>query len=250
MAELTLLSYRSGGTFLHVLDARVKLAALMGISTSSLTAGMGDMCLATGLSLVLLMTLRVSLALFLYEIRYFVLLLAAVFVARALSTPGTPIFAHAWPALTFQGVASGGMVCWRLLIVAILGLSLAVSTRPALIRQSVQWFLRPIPGVPHQKIGTMIGLLIRFMPVIWIQTREVAMAQRARCVDRRRNPIFRLARLSMSVLRKVMVSADRLAWAMEARNFGPERTPIPWNMRALDWLALSLASLLCGLMIW
>lgn len=248
MAELTLIFYRPGTSLLHVLDPRIKLASLIAISIASITSGLTAMVLASCLAASLLFQARLSFSTLIIEVRYFFILLVFVFLARALTTPGDPLIGISPLVVSVQGLHSGLMVCWRLLLIALFGLCITATTRPAHIRQAIQWFFGFIPGVPHKKIGTMLGLLIRFIPVILFQSREIAEAQRARCIDQRKNPVYRMVYQCMGLLRKVFVSADRLALAMEARNFGPQRRSVPWRMRLHDWTALALVALLCTLM--
>lgn len=249
MAELTLFHFKPGTSVLHGLDPRIKLISLIGLSVASIQASASTMGLATCLVIGLLVQSRLSLIALVHEIRYLFFLLAVIFLARAMTTPGEAMLNWAFIKISAQGLESGGMVCWRLLLVVFLGLSLTATTRPAHIRLSIQWFLKPVPGVPHAKIGTMVGLLIRFLPVMLIQVREIADAQRARGIDMRRNPVYRMGRLSMSLLRKAVVTSDRLALAMVARGYGNQRSSIPLVVRSRDWLALSLVSGLCLLMV-
>jgi energy-coupling factor transporter transmembrane protein EcfT len=249
MAELSSFHFKPGASVLHGLDPRVKLVCLMGLSVASVTASASSMGLATLLMITMLLQSRLSLAALLYEIRYFFLLMVVIFLTRAISTPGEALFAWLFIEVSAQGLISGAMLVWRLLLVVLLGLGLTATTRPAHIRLSIQWFLKPIPWIPHAKIGTMMGLLIRFLPVVLIQAHEIADAQRARCIDLRKNPAYRAGKLSMSLLRKAVVTSDRLALAMVARGYGAPRSSIPLVIRARDWLALSLVAGLCLLMI-
>lgn len=249
MAELTLFHYRPGCSILHDVDGRIKLAAMLCFSLTTLTAGVSALVLISLFMACLLVQTRVSLWTVLIELRYFIMLMAIVFMARALATPGDAVIMKYHMSISIQGIVSGVMVCWRLMVIVILGLMWTATTRPAVIRQSIQWMLRPVPGVPHHKIGTMIGLLIRFIPVIFLKIREILDAQRARAVDQRKNPVYRMTKLSMSVLRNVFLTADRLAQAMEARCYGVHQTPIRWHAHFHDRVAMVVVLSLCGLML-
>jgi energy-coupling factor transporter transmembrane protein EcfT len=249
MAELILFGYRQDHCLLHTIDARVKLAVLVSISTASLQAGPLALCLATIGGIVLLVRTRFALAQLAKELRYFLILLFFVFIARALTTPGESVTVVPWLPVSRQGLSIGMLLGWRLLIVAIMGVLLTATTRPAHIRSAVEWYLRPIPLVPHRKVATMIGLLVRFIPVILAQSAEISEALRARAFDNRKNPIRRTVSLCMPLLRRTFITADRLALAMEARCYGPDRTAHQWRMTARDWSALGLAASLCALMM-
>jgi energy-coupling factor transporter transmembrane protein EcfT len=233
---------------LHKLDARIKLVALLAISLSSLAAGGMALAMASLVVAGLFLQTRISLHALVTEIRYFLFFIAIIFIARAITTPGDPILPALQLKFSIQGIFSGGLMCWRLLIVVLLGLMWTATTSPALIRQSIQWLLRPIPGLSHQKIGTMIGLLIRFIPLIFLTIHDISDAQRARAIDLRKNPFYRMTKLTMGALRNIFVTADQLALAMEARCYQVNHTPLEWNTNAFDWVAFSVALLLCCLM--
>jgi energy-coupling factor transporter transmembrane protein EcfT len=117
------------------------------------------------------------------------------------------------------------------------------------IRGAVEWFLRPLPWISARKVGTMIGLLMRFIPVILTQARENADAQRARAVENRKNPIYRMRRLGMPLLRRTFLLADRLVMAMEARCYGDGAYPARVAHGIAEWKALAVVVALSGIMV-
>jgi energy-coupling factor transporter transmembrane protein EcfT len=86
----------------------------------------------------------------------------------------------------------------------------------------------------------MLSLLVRFLPVILLRAGETADAQRARCVERRRNPAYRLRRFAVPLLRRVFLDADALAAAMDARCHTDHRSPPAFRFSRPDAVALAL----------
>jgi len=238
MAELTPFSYRSGRSILHAMDARFKLLFLILISLASLKAGAWGLPVLSGGLLVMLSVARLSSVAILKELRYFLFLLVVVFTARALTTPGEVVFTLKLMTLTREGLADGILVCWRLLLIVLLGFVLAATTRASEIRAAVEWVLKPIPAVPAKRIGTMMGLILRFIPVIFNQARETAEAQRARGIENRKNPLYRLAKLGIALIRRTFENADRLIVAMESRCYSENRTGPVLIAAKRDWIAL------------
>ena len=62
------------------------------------------------------------------------------------------------------------------------------------------------------------------MPILVAVARETASAQRARGIENRKNPVYRLTRLAVPLMRKTFLRADRLALAMTARCYSEDRT--------------------------
>jgi energy-coupling factor transporter transmembrane protein EcfT len=249
MAELTSFSYRAGRSIFHGLDARFKLLFLVLISLASLKAGLWAMLFLSGGLLWMLSDASLSLVAVLRELRYFLFLLVVVFAVRALATPGDAVFTFKLMTFTRQGLFDGVLVCWRLLLVVLLGLVLTATTRPAEIRAAVEWILKPIPLLPAKRIGTMMGLIMRFIPVILNQAKETAEAQRARGVENRKNPVYRLTKLGIPLIRRTFENADRLIVAMESRCYSENRTGPELMSTRRDWAALFVIIALSFLMI-
>jgi energy-coupling factor transporter transmembrane protein EcfT len=177
------------------------------------------------------------------ELRWIGLLLAFVFAARVLSTGGATVWS-AWALdVTREGLREGALTCLRLALIFAVGALFLGTTRPTEIRAGVQWFLRPLPFVPAERVGTMLGLLVRFIPVIFEEVARASDAQRARAVENRRNPIRRAAMLGVPIMRRVFERSDQLALAMEARCFCERRTEPELRAARRDWLLFGLS---CG----
>ena len=248
MAQLVF-GFRPQQTFLHALDARVKLAALVCISMAGMRAELPALALALLVAALLFHRARCSVLSAFFGMKWYLVLLGCVFAARSLTTPGDAVFDHSWLPLTRQGMHAGLLAAGRLLVIALFGLLLTVTTRPSEIRAAVEWLLRPVPFIPHRQVATMIGLLVRFIPVILAQSAEQQEALRARLMENCKNPLRRTTALCMPLLRRTFVTADRLASAMEARCYGTERTIPCRPITAGEWSALILAAGFSGLML-
>ena len=183
---------------------------------------------------------------------YFLILLFVVFMARAVSSnevPQPPIIDLTILQITKQGFYEGIIVCWRLVIVLMVGLAFIRTTRPSEIKGAVEWFLIPFPFIPHKRVATMMSLIMRFVPIIFDQARETVDAQRARCVENRRNPIYRMVKVSIPLFRRTFLCADKLAVAMEARCYNENRTSPDLFSTRRDWLALIVVICLCTLIV-
>lgn len=240
MAELTAFGYHPGGSFLHELDVRFKLIFMALITLAGLKAKIPALSILSLVMAMIMLGARLSLKSIFKELRYFFILLLFVFIARALTTPGLPEYKISIISVSGPGLYEGFLVCWRLLLIVLLGSTLVATTRPSEIRAAVVWFLRPFPFIPGQRIATMMGLIIRFVPLIFDQAKETAEAQRARAVENRKNPVYRLVKLGLPLIRRTFLSADNLVVAMEARCYSENRTGPLLSSRPRDWAALGL----------
>jgi len=249
MAELTSFSYQSGDSLLHHIDVRFKILIVILISLICLNLYLTGLAILTSLLLGLILHARLPLISGLKELRYFLILLLFVFVARVLSTDGPPLIVLRFISVSIQGLYSGILVCWRLAIIVILGFAFISTTRPLAIKAAVQWFLKPVPFIPEKKVALMMGLILRFIPVIFHQAGEIAEAQKARGVENRKNPIYRLTKLAFPIMRRTFERADNLVAAMEARAFTENRTDPELNLHKRDWICLFVVCFLSIFML-
>ena len=166
MAELSVFGYRHGRSLAHRLDVRCKLICLFLLTSAVMAAppvAMGPL----SFGIVLLWArLRLPLRRLGYEIRLFLVFLGVVFTIRALSTPGAPVLAGYGLSISREGLYAGAVVVWRLLMILAIGLVFVTTTRPSHLKAAVQWLLRPVPFVPGPKAAMMVGLIVRFIPVL------------------------------------------------------------------------------------
>jgi energy-coupling factor transporter transmembrane protein EcfT len=239
VAQLNAFGYRPGKSVLHGLDVRFKFGALFMLMLTVMNCGALPLAVMSLISAAAARRLGFSLRGILIELRYFLLLLGLVFAARAFTTPGTPLPDLPGLPVSREGMQVGAVTVWRLFLVVFLGLLFVATTRAAAIKAAVVWFLRPIPRLPAQRIGTMLGLVLRFVPLVFLQAVATLDAQRARGVESRRNPFYRLTCFAIPFLRRLFLSADRFTEAMEARCYTETRTDPVLLARPRDWWILS-----------
>jgi energy-coupling factor transporter transmembrane protein EcfT len=232
--------FRSGHTPLHLMDVRFKLLLFVFLVFASLNAATWALILLLALQLFLFkLFLRMSLVSSLYSLRYFLVFLLSIVVLRTLASPGSPGSLSAFPAVSWQGLGDGADLALRMLAAVFFGILLVATTRPTEIKAAVEWLFKRVPGVPAVRIGTMLGLLLRFMPLIFQQAGQTLDAQRARGVEHRRNPAYRITRFAVPFMRRTVASADRLALAMSARGYRDQRTLPRLAAGRRDWILLT-----------
>jgi energy-coupling factor transporter transmembrane protein EcfT len=249
VAELTSFGFRPGKSLPHRLDVRFKLFFLILISLISLSADFLGLGIFTCLLTAVVIHCRLPLRSGFKGLRFFLVLLVLVLVARMLTTPGDALLEIKSYAITQQGILSGVLICWRLIIIVWLGFIFVFTTRSSEIKAAVEWGLKPLGFIPGKRIATMMSLTTRFVPVILNEAKETAAAQRARGVENRRNPLYRLIRLGIPLIRRTFERADKLAVAMEARCYSDNRTDPELTATRKDWITLTMMILICSLAV-
>ena len=220
-------AYHAGTSLLHGLDVRCKLICISLVSLSLLKA---EMPALGGLS-VLLFYMMIHSKIHPWQVvknlKYFLVLLGFVFISRAMTTEGNPIYSFRGMALTEEGVFEGCTVVWRFFLVMISGILFTVTTPPSHVKTAVQWFLAPVPFIPEKRAGIMVSLFLKFLPLMVHQAHEVSMAQRSRCGHLEKNPVKRVKRLALPLMKTMVQRADGLALGMTARGYTEDRTELP-----------------------
>jgi energy-coupling factor transporter transmembrane protein EcfT len=223
-----------------VLDVRLKLILMAGVSVAGLGLGFAGLALLMVPLIILFSVIRPAARVQFSELRWVFFLLALVFIARVFSTDGTPL-AGLPVAVTREGLREGALVCLRLVLVFVVGAAFIATTRSAEIKAGVQWFLKPVPWVPAERVATMLSLVARFMPVILEQAAKTSDAQRARASENHCNPIRRLTAVGIPLMRRTFETADNLAVAMEARCYSETRTDPDLTTGRRDWMFFGTA---------
>ena len=245
MAQLTLFDFHSGNSFLHRMDSRFKLLILIGLNLSvAFSSQIGMLGLSIFLVLILF-RLKISIPQLINEIRFFILLLVMVFAARAFSTPGRPLFPTWAISATTEGIYTGGLICWRLSLVVLLGLLFIQTSKPLEIKSAIQWYFRPVPKVSGQRMALMISLMMRFIPMILELSVEISEAQQSRAVGCRKNPLFRLKVFVLPLLEGIFKKADEMVDSMESRCFSENRTDPELSYQRSDWIILLVTGVGC-----
>ncbi|PIE43752.1 MAG: hypothetical protein CSA50_03895 [Gammaproteobacteria bacterium] len=237
----SIFEFKSGESVIHRLDPRCKLAILC-LWGASLAAAQWAAAILLLIPLLLLLNrLGATLLSLLTELKIFLVFLFAIFLVRALVTPGTPLISFFGSDITFEGVNEGGIVALRFFNIMILGIVFSSTTSPSQLKAAFQWFLGPIPFVPEKRAAMIMGLSLRFLPLIFSQSREIGQAIIARCGDNRKNPIKRITTHAMALLSKTFGQADTLGLAMEARCYTEHRTDPCFSPSGNERLAFLLA---------
>ncbi|HZI05733.1 MAG TPA: energy-coupling factor transporter transmembrane protein EcfT [Archangium sp.] len=106
----------------------------------------------------------------------------------------------------------------RLAVLLLLATLVSLTTRASDMLDTLERALRPLArfGLHPARLGLLLSLTLRFIPLLATWLREIQEAQRVRGLER--NPLAVLVPLLVKTLR----TADTLADAIDARCFDPE----------------------------
>ncbi len=250
MAELNIFHYLPQNSLIHRLDGRIKLLCMLFFSlTISFSYEIIDLFILSALLSFILIGSKLPILKLLSEVRYFLALIGFILVVQAFGFPGTPIKWLPIPGITIEGLSSGIIFGWKLILIVIICLILTGTTTLSTIRNVIEWFLRPVPFIPEARVGTMFSLTFVLIPLVFDEASQIMDAQKSRCVENRKNPLKRIILLVYPLLLQAFLRADEMTQAMEARCYTENRTKPVFKANYLDWFLLLFFIAIC-LMIW
>ncbi|MBQ7217403.1 MAG: energy-coupling factor transporter transmembrane protein EcfT [Synergistaceae bacterium] len=225
--------YIPTGSFLHRLDPRAKLFSLLMI-ISAIFPSEGIFALMFWIFLLFLAvhTSKVSWLIVLQSARPVMFLVAFTFVFN--------LIAASWSRNFVQGVYTAVFTASRLLVLMMFAVLLPLTTAPLELADGLDAMLSPLGrvGFPAHECAMMIGMALRFIPLLMQETDKIIRAQVSRGARLDQGNIFQRVKAFVPVLIPLFIiifrRADEIAEAMEARGYegGEGRTrrkPLVWK---------------------
>lgn len=136
-----------------------------------------------------------------------------------------PVFSFWIFSFTMEGLGQGLTVVLRVFFALVLGNILTATTSPLEITLAIEDLIRPlrILGLPVEEVAMIIGVSIRFMPVLIEEAGMIKKAQTARGAGFESRKPGQRAKAVLPLVVPIFLSAfrraDELSVAMEARGY-------------------------------
>lgn len=202
--------YVPGDSVIHRLPAGTKLLMLFGASVAlfaieSIALHAGELLAVAWLFRVARLPWRDAL----HQVRPVLLFLVPVFLFHVFLTDWT----------------LGVETVLRILVLLLLAVLVTLTTKLSDMIDVLERVARPLrhAGVNPAKLGMMLSMVIRFIPLMMREAGEILEAQRARGLDRS------AIALLVPLLIKTLKMADDLADAIEARGYDAETVVPIWR---------------------
>jgi energy-coupling factor transport system permease protein len=256
--DISLGQYYPCNSYIHRLDPRTKLAAMMLVMTSLLLAHkLAALCVFATLLLVTIALSRIPWQFVFRNLRPFVWLFGLTLLFHVFWTPGRiitriPVIGI---EITYEGLVMGTTYSIRLGLLIIFAAILTLTTSPIEMTDAMEKLFAPLKRLrlPTHEIVMMLTLSLRFIPTLMEEAQRLKNAQISRgatfggsMLQRIRSIIPLVLPLFISAFRR----ADELAMAMDSRCYvgGEGRTSYTrLKFKQADYFILIFSvSLLCG----
>ena len=260
LKDITLGQYFPGNSFIHKMDARIKIllsiAFMVVIFCINSILGYGVLVAFTGF---VIWASKVPFRMMLKSIKplmFFVVFTALlnIFFTRS----GEVLLDVGFLTITKDGLVYAALMVVRIVIL-VLGTSLLTyTTSPIELTDGLEILLRPFKkiGLPSHELAMMMSIALRFIPTILEETEKIMKAQTARGADFESGNVIKRAKALIPLLVPLFISAfrraDELAMAMECRCYhgGNNRTKMNEpRMGKRDFIAVSIFTLFVGIIV-
>lgn len=225
LKDITLGQYFPGHSFVHKLDPRTKLlAVVLYIIALFLCKFVVTYALMFAVLAVSIALSQVPLKSLLHGLKPVVFIVVFTAILNLFYTPGIHVLAKFWIfTITLEGVFSAIFMVIRILMLIAGTFLLTYTTSPILLTDALENLLGPLKKikVPVHELAMMMSIALRFIPTLIEETEKIIAAQKARGADFESGNLVQRARAMVPILVPLFISAfrraDELAIAMECR---------------------------------
>ena len=248
VSNITLGQFVPGKSFLHRMDARVKIVLIIAVIVLVFVGqnypALGIVVLSV-LGVMAFSNVPVKLYFKSLKMIIFVVILTAglnLFYGR-----GEPLWQLGFMTITEAGITNAIFIALRIISLIFISSVLTFTTSPTDLTDALERLMRPLEvlHVSVHEIAMMMTIALRFVPTLLEETDKIMSAQKARGADLESGGLFQRIKALVPILIPLFVSSFRrayeLAMAMECRCYqgGAGRTRMKsMHMTRLDAYAI------------
>jgi len=254
MLKITIGQYYHADSFIHKLDARMKLLCTIIFITVLFFVGnfLGYALAAIYLAVIIKVSKVPPRYLFRGLRAIMFIIVFTAFLNVFFTQGGTVLVEFGFVRVTELGLINAARMGIRLVMLIIGSSILTLTTTPIQLTDAIEFSLKPFKkiGVPAHEIAMMMTIALRFIPTLIEEMDKIMKAQMARGADFDTGGIIKKAKSLVPLLVPLFISsfrrADDLALAMEARCYRGDmgRTRMKqMKMKGRDYQALTFLAL-------
>ena len=257
MKDISFGQYFPSASFVHKLDARVKIlitiAYIVAVFLVQSFQFLGFLaCLlfvlmSTALAKVPFMRVLASIK----GILFFIILSAILQIF--FNATGNVVLEWQFIKITDYGLINAGFLVARITLIVLGASLLTLTTSPVEIADGIESLLYPLKWIkfPVHEFALIMSIALRFIPTLLDETDRIIKAQKARGADFESGNLIKKAKALIPVLIPLLISsfrrADELADAMDARCYSGSKNRTKYKKMKLSWRDLLATLFIAGL---
>ena len=256
IGNITLGQYFPGKSFIHLLDPRTKIIAVLLIISGIFIIDSKAAYTIVGMFIVTCIAISaIPAIMILRSLKPLWIIIIFTMLIHIFTTPGQILWQYAFITVTEEGLKQGALMTTRLVFLIVISSLLTFTTSPIVLTDGIERLLNPFRriGMPAHELAMMMTIALRFIPTLLEETDRIMKAQTARGAEFAGGNLLKRAKNMIPLLVPLFISAfrraDELATAMEARCYrgGDNRT----RMKELKFTGKDIiaASIVGGLLL-
>lgn len=259
MKDVTFGQYYPATSFIHKMDARVKILAVIAFMVAVfMVKTFHFLGFAACLLFVIIATIfaKVPFLRVLKSVRgiLFFVLLSAI-LQLFFNREGNILLNLGFIKITDRGLLSAGFITARITLIVLGASILTLTTTPVALADGIESLLYPLKWIkfPVHEFALIMSIALRFIPTLLDETDRIIKAQKARGADFESGNIFKRAKALIPILIPLLISsfrrADELADAMDARCYSGSKNRTKYKKMKLGWRDLIGTIIIAGLIV-
>ncbi len=260
MKDVSFGQYFPAQSFVHKLDARVKILAVVAYMVAVfMVQSFQFMGFALCLLFVLVSTAfaKVPFLRVLKSIKgiMFFIVLSAI-LQLFFNKGGNVVLEWKFIVFTDKGLLNAGFIIARITLIVLGASLLTLTTSPVEIADGIESLMFPLKLIkfPVHEFALIMSIALRFIPTLLEETDRIIKAQKARGANFESGNVFKRAKALIPVLIPLLISsfrrADELADAMDARCYSGSKNRTRYKKMQLSWRdlvgTLTIAGVITG----
>lgn len=241
--DVTFGQYYPTQSFVHRLDPRIKLLALIAFivllfvanNFYSLLAVALIICLAIGFA-------RVPFGRVLRSVKGILVILIFTAVLNLFFHKGEYLLCEWWIIKIYrEGVIFTVFFVLRLFFLVMASSVLTLTTTPVALTDGIESLLKPLKYIkfPVHELALIMSIALRFIPTLIDETNRIISAQKARGADFESGNVFKRIKAIVPILIPLLISAfrraDELGDAMDARCYSGSKNRTKFKKLKFGW---------------
>lgn len=261
--DVTFGQYYPTQSFIHRLDARVKILSLIALIVLLFVANNFYSLFACAVIILIAIFLsRVPFGNVLRSVKgiIFILLFTAVLNLFFHGGKEENLLASWWIIKIYtEGIIFTVFFILRLFLLVMASSVLTLTTTPVALTDGIESLLKPLSYIrfPVHELALIMSIALRFIPTLIDETNRIISAQKARGADFESGNIFKRIKAIVPILIPLLISAfrraDELGDAMDARCYSNSKNRTKYKKAKFGWrdavALLIVAALIAGVVL-
>ena len=254
LSDVTIGQYFPGNSFIHKLDARMKIVLIIALMASVFVGrSYYTLALSAAMTLIMVFISQIKLKVILKGMKPILLIVVITALLNLFYGTGEPIFEFLIFKITENGINNAIFMASRVILLVIIGLMLTYTTTPTSLTDAIESLLKPLHKLFKLDIHSLamtMTIALRFIPTLVEEVDKIMSAQKSRGADMESGGLIKRVKAVVPVLIPLFISsfrrANELAYAMECRCYrgGEGRTKMKvMHLEARDYVALCIVVL-------